>query len=228
MPTRGIVGDRRQLRRGVDRAKDQSYALYGLTQEALARTLLPLGELTKAQVREKAAEWGLPTADTEESQDICFVPGGDYREFLRERIPFLPGPVVDLRGQVVGEHEGLGAYTVGQRKGLGLGGGGEPLFVLEKDAEANRLIVGPRVSLARREVQVCAVNWVSCAPPKVGQTVLAQVELRYRGRPVPARITIQEGNRITLLLDEHDQAVTPGQAAVWYDGDLLLGGGLIL
>ena len=215
------------LRRGLDHAKDQSYALYGLSQESLAHTLLPLGELTKPQVREIAAGLGLPTAETEESQDLCFIPAGDYREFLRERIPFLPGPMVDEQGRVVGEHEGLAAYTVGQRKGLGLGGGGEPLFVLAKDAGENRLVVGPREHLERREVQVAEVNWLSRPAPEVGETVRGEVELRYRGRPIAAEITVEEDARAALHLSEHDQAVTPGQAAVWYEGDLLLGGGTI-
>jgi tRNA-specific 2-thiouridylase len=219
-------GDRWRLRRGRDAAKDQSYALYGLSQEALGATLLPLGELTKPEVRALAARLGLPTAETAESQDICFIPGGDYREFLRERISFRPGPVVDEQGRVIGEHEGLAAYTVGQRKGLGIGGG-KPLFVLAKDCEGNRLIVGPRERLARREVGVAGVNWLSRAAPEVGETLRAEVELRYRGRPVEAEITVEEGDRARLRLAPHDQAVTPGQAAVWYEGDLLLGGGTI-
>ena len=216
------------LRRGLDEGKDQSYALYGLSQEALAQTLLPLGEMRKQRVREIAARLGLPTAETEESQDLCFIPGGDYREFLRERIVFEPGPLVDEAGQVVGEHEGLAAYTVGQRKGLGLGGGGEPLFVLAKDPDENRLVVGPRGSLARREVEVAEVNWVSRAALEVGETIRGDVELRYRGRPVGAEITVYAENRVRLRLEEHDQAVTPGQAAVWYEGDVVVGGGVMV
>jgi len=219
-------GCRRRLRRGVDLAKDQSYVLYGLTQEMLAHTLLPLGGLTKAEVRARAADLGLPTADTEESQDICFIPGGDYREFLRDRIPFRPGPIVDEQGRVLGEHEGLPAYTVGQRKGLGIGGG-KPLFVLAKDVSRNRLIVGPRAALARREILVEEVNWVSREEPSPGEVPAAEVELRYRGKPIPAQVRAEPGRRARLFLAEHDQAVTPGQAAVWYDGDLLLGGGII-
>lgn len=220
-------GDRWQLRRGRDRTKDQSYALYGLTQEALAHTLLPLGAMTKAQVRKLAAQLRLPSAQTEESQDLCFVPEGDYREFLRTRIPFRPGPIVDEYGRRLGQHEGLPAYTIGQRKGLGLGGGGEPLVVLNKDIEANCLVVGPPTSLARREVRVTEVNWVSVPAPPVGKSIRAEVEVRYRSRPIPAEITVDAEDRATLRLAEHDQALAPGQAAVWYDGDLLLGGGLI-
>ncbi len=216
------------LRRGRDRAKDQSYALYGLSQEALAHTLLPLGEITKRTVRETAVRLGLVTAETEESQDICFIVGGDYREFLRGQIPFRPGPIVDEDGQVLGEHEGLPAYTIGQRKGLGLGGGGEVLVVLAKDPDRNRLIVGPKESLVRREVQVEEVNWLSRPAPPVGETIRAEVELRYRGKPIPAEITVGADDRAVLVLAAHDQAVTPGQAAVWYEGDLLLGGGGIV
>ncbi len=215
-----------RLLRGVDAAKDQSYALYALTQEMLAHTLLPLGGLTKAEVRARAAELGLPTADTEESQDICFIRRGDYREFLRDRIPFRPGPIVDEQGRVLGEHEGLPAYTVGQRKGLRVGGG-EPLFVLAKDVDRNRLIVGPRGALARREVLVREVNWVSCEEPPPGESLAAQVELRYRGEPIAGQVTAEPGGRARLHLAPHDQAVTPGQAAVWYQGELLLGGGII-
>lgn len=220
------VSGRWRLRRGVDSAKDQSYALYGLTQEMLAHTLLPLGRLTKAQVRARAAELGLPTADVEESQDICFIPGGDYREFLRDRIPFRPGPIVDEQGRVLGEHEGLPAYTVGQRKGLSVGVG-EPLFVLAKDVDRNRLIVGPREALARREVLVEEVNWVSCEEPAPGEAIPAEVEVRYRGEPIAAQVTADPPGRARLHLAEHDQAVTPGQAAVWYQGEMLLGGGII-
>ncbi|HEY3398161.1 MAG TPA: tRNA 2-thiouridine(34) synthase MnmA [Armatimonadota bacterium] len=217
---------RRQLLRGADPTKDQSYALYGLSQPALAATLLPLGELTKSEVRARAAELSLPTADTAESQDICFIPAGDYRDFLRERLPFRPGPVVDETGAVLGEHQGLPGYTLGQRKGLGIGGG-EPLFVVAKDLPGNRLVVGRRAGAAQREVHVEQVNWLSQEPPPPGEALPAEVELRYRGVPVPAQMTALPGDRALLHLAPHEQAVVPGQAAVWYRGDLLLGGGLI-
>ena len=219
-------GERWAVRRGRDATKDQSYALYGLTQEALAHTLLPLGELTKAEVREQAAALGLPTAETAESQDLCFVPDGNWRAFLRERIAFLPGPIVDLQGQVLGEHQGLAGYTVGQRQGLGIGGG-EPRFVVSKDVAANRLVVGPREATARRQVRVTAVNWVSREPLPPGESLAAEVELRYRAHPLPATVTARAEDEVELGLPPHDQAVSPGQAAVWYQGDLLLGGGLI-
>lgn len=219
-------GERWCLRRGADRDKDQSYALYGLSQEALAHTLLPLGEMTKQQVRELAAELELPTAETRESQDICFIPAGDYRAFLRDKIPFEPGPIVDVQGRAVGEHEGLPAYTVGQRRGLGLGGG-EPLFVLALDVANNRLVVGPRVALPRREAIIEDLNWVCQEPLLPGESLATEVELRYRGEPIQAEITVQNGGRAHLRLAVHSQAVTPGQAAVFYDRDRLLGGGII-
>jgi tRNA-specific 2-thiouridylase len=133
---------------------------------------------------------------------------------------------MDLEGRVLGEHEGLSAYTVGQRRGIGVGGG-EPLYVITKDVCRNRLIVGPRDALARRKAFLEAVNWVSREALEVGETLEAQVELRYRGESVPARITQLKGERATMELGPHGQAVTPGQAAVFYDGDLLLGGGTI-
>jgi tRNA-specific 2-thiouridylase len=223
----GIYPLRRHLlRRGIDPDKDQSYALYGLSQEALAVTLLPLGALTKEEVRAHAAKLELPTAETPESQDICFIPEGNYRGFLRDRIPFAPGPIVDQSGRVLGEHEGLPAYTVGQRRGLP-GGMNERLFVLAKRRADNCLLVGPREALARREALLEAVNWVSREPLPPGETLAAQVELRYRGEPVGARVTALPQARARLELDPHTQAVTPGQAAVFYDGDLLLGGGTI-
>ncbi len=213
------------LRRGRDRDKDQSYVLYGLPQKALAHTLLPLGEMTKQQVRELAAE-ELPATETRESQDICFIPAGDYRAFLRDKIPFEPGPIVDVQGRAVGEHEGLPAYTVGQRRGLGLGGG-EPLFVLARDVANNRLVVGPRAALPRREAIIEDLNWVCQEPLLPGESLAAEVELRYRGEPIQAEITVQNGGHAHLRLAVHSQAVTPGQAAVFYDGDRLLGGGII-
>lgn len=219
-------GGRWLLKRGVDRSKDQSYVLYGLSQETLARTLLPLGSLSKDEVRQWAMQLDLPAAKVPESQDICFLSQGDLQAFLRERVPFAPGLVVDRQGRVLGEHEGLAAYTVGQRRGLGIGGG-EPLFVIAKDTDENRLVVGPRTALARRVVLLEDVNWLSRRPPAVGETVEAEVEVRYRGQPVAGTVTALEGARAQLELAAHEQAVAPGQAAVFYQRDLLLGGGII-
>lgn len=214
------------LRRGRDRDKEQSYALYGLSQQQLAHTLLPLGEYTKGQVRALAGELALPTAEVPESQDICFIPGGDYRKFLKDRVSFEPGPIRDTGGQVLGTHQGLPGYTVGQRHGLGVGGG-PPLYVIAKDAADNALIVGPREELVRRECILEEVNWASVAPPAIGEAVQAQVELRYRAQPVAGTVTVTGPDTARLSLAAHNQAVSPGQAAVFYQGDLLLGGGII-
>ncbi len=220
------LGGRFRLRRGIDRSKDQSYALYWFSQQQLACTLLPLGRTTKAKVRKIAAELGLPTAHTPESQDICFVQEGTYRDLLASRIAPRPGDIVDEQGNVLGKHSGLIHYTVGQRKGLGISGG-PPLFVLAKDAERNRLIVGPRRALSRRSFEVEDVNWLSIAPPAVGASIEAQVEVRYRARPIPCRIIVGADDTVSVELAPHDQAIAPGQAAVFYDDDLVLGGGTI-
>ncbi len=214
-----------QLLRGNDRTRDQSYVLYCLTQEQLAHTLLPLGELTKEQVRELATELNLPAAQTPESQDICFVREGSYRDLLTAHMVMQSGEIVDQQGNVLGRHSGLGNYTVGQRKGLGIGGH-PPLFVLAKDIEANRLIAGPRQALARRRFEVEDVNWLSIEPPLIGETIEAQVEVRYRARPIACHVTWLAG-RATVELAEHDQAISPGQAAVFYANDVVLGGGSI-
>ncbi len=217
---------RYSLRRGQDPDKDQSYALYGLTQPQLSRTLLPLGGYTKQQVREIAQQMGLPATDSSESQDICFIPGGDYRQFLQSRVDFTPGPIRDSAGQLLGTHQGLPAYTVGQRHGLGIGGG-PPLYVIAKDVADNALIVGPREDLCRRQCEVAGVNWVSIAPPEVGETVEAAIELRYRARPIAGTVAVTGPDTARVSLAAHNQAVSPGQVAVFYRDDLLLGGGII-
>lgn len=220
-------GDRFRILRGQDRGKDQSYALYALSQESLCRTLLPLGPMTKADIRGIAAEASLPTSDTRESQDICFIPEGDYRSFLASRLSSVrPGPIQDREGKVLGLHRGLPYYTVGQRKGLGVSAC-EPLYVIEKNAANNLLVVGPRANLCKETVCTAEVNWVSTPPPPEGATLQADVEVRYRSRPIPAELQVRSADAVHIRLTGHDQAVAPGQSAVWYEGDLLLGGGII-
>ena len=179
-------GDRAQILRGTDRGKDQSYALYSLPQTALERTLFPLGSMTKESVRTIAEKASLPTSGTEESQDICFIPEGDYRNFLARRMWMLPGPIQDTEGHVLGTHQGLPSYTIGQRKGLGIPAG-RPLYVIEKDTDENLLVVGPREALCRRAFLVAGVNWVSVPPPAAGTLLEVELEVRYRTRPLPAR-----------------------------------------
>jgi tRNA-specific 2-thiouridylase len=217
-----------RLARGLDPSKDQSYFLWGLPASMLPLLLFPVGELTKDEVRARAHELALVTADKPESQEICFVPTGDYRDLLRTRLesvhPALePGEMVRTDGTVLGTHDGFAGFTVGQRKGLG-GGFPEPMFVLEIEPETRRVVVGTRDELLRDVVQVSELNWLGEAP-EPGSRVLAQ--LRYRAPAVAA--TIEEGSSgLVLRLDEAVPAVTPGQSAVLFDGDRVLGGGRIV
>lgn len=224
--TRAIVGGRVGLFRGIDPAKDQSYVLYRLDQATLARTLFPLGYLRKEEVRRLARHRGIPACEDPESQDLCFLPRGALAACLSRNTSPAPGPVVDRHGTFLGTHKGLPFYTVGQRKGLGLAVG-EPIYVIRKEPWANRLVVGPRQDLWRRSFSVGDLRWVSMAPPAPGQRVPVQVELRFRSRPVPGEVLQHEGDTAQVTLDAHEQSVAPGQSAVWYQGDLLLGGGVI-
>ena len=217
------------LHRGLDRGKDQSYFLWGLPREMLPHLRFPLGELTKPQVRERARELTLATAEKPESQEICFVPTGDYRDLLRRRLgevhPALqPGVLVRRDGTQVGEHNGYAGFTVGQRKGLG-GGFAEPLFVLEIRPDAREVVVGTRDELFSREVVVGEVNWLAPEAPAPGTRLT--VQLRYRAPDVPAVVVSVDGT-VTLSLEEEVAAVTPGQSAVFFHGDRVLGGGRIV
>ena len=216
-----------RLLRGRDTDKDQAYFLWGLPPELLPRLLFPVGELTKAEVRERARALGLVTADKPESQEICFVPTGDYRDLLRKRLdthPALePGAIVRSDGGVVGRHEGYGGFTVGQRKGLG-GGFAEPLFVLAIRPDTREVVVGTREELLQDEVLVGEPSWLA-APPAQGDEV--EVQLRYRARPVRARVE-EIGSELWLALAEPTSAITPGQSAVVFERDGLLGGGRIV
>ena len=226
--------DRYQLLRAIDPAKDQSYFLYDLTQDLLAGTEFPLGEITKTETRRIAAEFGLTTADKPESQDLCLVESnGSMRAFLDKYIAPQKGDIVDKSGRVLGQHDGVHHYTIGQRKGLGIAAP-EPLYVIELDAGANRVIVGDRQLAVESDCNVQKVNWVSVAPPIA--PIRASVQIRYRSQPVPATIIPVEsseadekasGTRVKVIFDEPQLSITPGQAAVWYDGDVLLGGGII-
>jgi len=218
--------ERVQILRGADRGKDQSYALYSLPQPALGRTLFPLGSMTKEQVRTVAEQASLPTSDAQESQDICFIPEGDYRSFLARRVWMLPGPIQDTEGHVLGTHQGLPSYTIGQRKGLGIPAG-QPLYVIERDTGQNLLVVGPREALCKRAFLVAGVNWVSVPPPTPGTKLEVELEVRYRTRALRAELLVQTADTVHVGLPDHDQAIAPGQSAVWYRGDVLLGGGII-
>jgi len=215
------------LHRALDRDKDQSYMVYMLGQADLARMLFPIGELTKPQVRELAAARGLASANRPESQDICFVPGGDYRNLLREEVPesLRPGPIVDLQGREVGRHNGLPLYTIGQRRGLGLGGG-EPRYVVDLDVARNALIVGPPEAILRDRLEVDRVSFVDGVAP--AEPFSCEVQVRAHADPAPATVTPLAGGRLAVRLAEPLKAITPGQAAVFYAGDRVLGGGRIV
>lgn len=217
--------DRYQLLRAIDLNKDQSYFLYDLTQDLLSACLFPLGELSKAETRKIAAEYGLSTADKPESQDLCLVEShGTMRQFLDRYLAPQAGDIVDEAGNVLGQHEGIHHYTIGQRKGLGIAAA-NPLYVVAIDAGRNRVVVGDRHQVYNPGCTVNRVNWVSMAPPT--SPIRAQVQVRYRTAPVPVDAIPLEGDRVKLVFDEPQFGITPGQAAVWYDGDTLLGGGII-
>jgi len=216
------------LHRGEDRAKDQSYFLWGLPRELLPRLRFPLGRLTKAQVRAYARELGLVTADKPESQEICFVPTGDYRDLLRRRLetrhPALqPGPIVRRDGTVVGRHQGYAAFTVGQRRGLP-GGSAEPLYVLEIRAATREVVVGTAEECFSHAVRVEELNWLT-EPPAEGETV--SVQIRHRAPDVAATVEAASDEGLTLRFAEPQRAVTPGQSAVFFRGSRVLGGGRI-
>ncbi|ELS04165.1 tRNA (5-methylaminomethyl-2-thiouridylate)-methyltransferase [Xenococcus sp. PCC 7305] len=217
--------DRYQLLRAVDRQKDQSYFLYDLAQELLAGTVFPLGEQTKEQTRKIATEFNLSTADKPESQDLCLIEAhGSMKTFLDKYINQKEGDIVNLEGKILGKHQGIHHYTIGQRKGLGIAAA-EPLYVVKLDAVMNRVIVGDRHAGGRLECNVSRINWVSIAPPTA--PIRTEVQIRYRSRPVSVNVIPLDNNRARLIFEEPQFGVTPGQAAVWYDEERLLGGGII-
>jgi tRNA-uridine 2-sulfurtransferase len=215
-----------ELLRAVDRSKDQSYVLHVLNQSQLKHALFPLGDYTKSEVRQMARDFNLPVAERSESQDLCFLGKGDYREFLQRHAPQVeePGPILNRQGQPLGQHQGLAFYTIGQRKGLGLASP-LPLYVLEKDTRQNALIVGTREELGQSELLAQGVNWISGTPP--AGPFRAEVKIRYRAREAWARVTPLEEAGAAVSFDEPVRDITPGQAAVFYEDDLCLGGGLI-
>jgi tRNA-uridine 2-sulfurtransferase len=216
-----------ELRRAVDRNKDQSYMVYMLSQSDLARLYFPIGGMSKAEVRLQAAARGLASADRPESQDICFVPNGDYRNLLREESPasLRPGPIVDLTGRELGQHQGLPLYTVGQRRGLGLGGG-QPLYVVELDVARNALIVGPPEAILRDRLLIDGVSFVDGLWPD--EPFGCAVQVRAHAETAPALVTPLAEGRLEIRLEAPLKAITPGQAAVLYAGDRVLGGGRIM
>jgi tRNA-specific 2-thiouridylase len=213
------------LKKGRDKTKDQSYALYNLTQEQLEHLLLPLGEFTKSQIREIARKAGLPVAEKPDSQEICFV-NTNYKDFLKERAVerIKPGPILDTSGKVLGQHEGIAFYTIGQRRGLGISAG-RPLYVVNIDPEKNAIIVGEEKDLFTKEFQAEKINWI--AFDSLTQKIRAYAKIRYNFEEKPAEIHPLESGNVKVVFDEPQKSVTPGQSVVFYDGDLVLGGGII-
>lgn len=215
------------LKKAVDETKDQSYVLYSMTQEQLSRTVFPLGEMRKTQVRAMAERNGFVNADKPDSQDICFVPGGDYSRVIELQTGEKPivGDFVDKQGNVIGKHKGLIHYTVGQRKGLGISSP-EPLYVCKICTENNTVILGKNEDLFSREADAKDFNWISGKAP--GRSFRCKVKIRYRQAEQWATVTPIGETAVHIAFDEAQRAVTPGQAAVLYDGDTVLGGGTIV
>jgi len=235
--------DRAVLRKGIDPRKDQSYFLFSLRQEQLQRALTPLGTMSKPEIRGIARSLGLKVADKIDSQEICFVPGNDYKTFLRSHLgesEFHRGEIYDVAGNFLGEHEGIELFTIGQRKGLP-GGSPRPRYVVDLDAETNRVIVGDVEDLITEEFEVDRVNWIANVEAAVPSRranaredtrpytseIEATVKIRYSHPGTPARLTPLSGGGARVRLQEPQKAVTPGQAAVFYQNDVVLGGGWI-
>jgi len=215
---------RYRLKRGVDGQKDQSYFLFTLTQAQLARARFPVGALDKAAVREEARRLGLRVAEKKDSQEICFVPAGEHPDFVAKRAAIPGGVIRDREGHVLGQHEGVHRFTIGQRKGLGLSTG-VPLYVVNIDAEHAAVTVGPREDLERIELTASRVNWMTGAVPSA--PLRAHARIRYRHQDAPATITPIGSDAARVVFDTPQTAITPGQAVVFYDGDYVVGGGWI-
>jgi tRNA-uridine 2-sulfurtransferase len=219
------------LKRPADAGKDQTYFLFGLTQEQLARTLFPLGGFTKPEVREMAHGYGLALANKPDSQEICFIPGGDYKRFIEtyldeqgETVPDTAGELVSVAGQRQGTHDGVHNFTVGQRKGLGLASP-SPLYVIAIDRDSKQVTVGAEQELLRSSLRARKLNWISIA--ELTGEMRAQVKIRHRHEPAWATLRPSGADEVEVCFDEPVRAVTPGQAAVFYDGDEVVGGGWI-
>jgi tRNA-specific 2-thiouridylase len=221
---RGVEGCR--LTRGADRDKDQSYFLFSLTQEQLAAAEFPVGSLTKSQVREHARRLGLQVADKPDSQEICFVPDHDYAAFVAREAPDVArgGAIVAENGERLGTHAGIHRFTIGQRKGLGIAAPA-PLYVLRIDADTRQVTVGPRSSLERTTLRASGVNWISGHAP--GDWLPIQAQIRYRHAAARARVRAIEAHRAEVAFDAPQAAITPGQAVVFYQDDIVIGGGWI-
>jgi tRNA-specific 2-thiouridylase len=214
------------LLRAIDIHKDQSYILHVLSHEQLSKTIFPLGNYKKSEVRDIARKYKLLPAERSDSQDLCFLAGDDYREFIKRSTPEIAqtGTIVNKEGNRLGEHQGLAFYTIGQRKGIGISSA-EPLYVIDKDLSNNQLIVGHKDELGKDELIANNVNWISITQPSTPFN--AQIKIRYRAKEQWGTVTPQDYHRIHVKFDNPVRDITPGQAAVLYDNDLCLGGGII-
>ncbi|MEW5977890.1 MAG: tRNA 2-thiouridine(34) synthase MnmA [Acidobacteriota bacterium] len=229
---------RYELLRGLDRNKDQSYFLFEMTQAQLSRTLFPLGEYSKAQVREMAARFRLPVSEKRDSQEICFIPGKNYSRFVERYVaaapesfsPELsvldgsPGTIVSTAGSVLGQHTGIHRFTVGQRKGLGVAMG-EPFYVIQTNVVQNQVVIGKSSDLMRRRLQASKLNWISI--DGLAEPIRVHAQIRNRHEAAPAWVYPEEGDAVSVEFDEPQRAITPGQAVVFYDRDCIVGGGWI-
>jgi tRNA-specific 2-thiouridylase len=224
--TRDPATGRFLLWKGADPRKDQSDFLWPLTQAQLRAARFPVGHLTKEAVREHARRLGLVTADKPESQEICFIPDDDYRGFLQRRDPgaFRPGPIVDRAGEMRGKHGGIANFTIGQRRGLGVAGS-SALYVIDLDPDTNTVVVGDAADLERDRLVATDVNFVAGEPP--AHPIRVQARIRHRHVPAAATVEAEAGGTATVVFDEPQRAITPGQSVVWYQGDLVVGGGVI-
>lgn len=217
------VGPSYQLLKGIDPFKDQSYVLYSMGQQELEHTLMPVGGYSKNEIRELAADAGLPNAGKPDSQDICFIPGGNYREYLREQVTPQAGDIVDEDGQVLGKHDGIEHYTIGQRRGLGIAGR-VPMYVIGIDAVGGRVVVGPEERLYSDHLWASGISYVSGSPLPAGEAITAKI--RYKSPECEAVLTPM-GTGAEIRFREPQRAVTPGQAVALYQGEVVLGGGRI-
>jgi tRNA-specific 2-thiouridylase len=220
------ISGRFLLKKGRDPEKDQSYFLYPLTQDQLSRTLFPVGDFHKKDIRAMAAKFRLPVAQKPESQEICFVPDQNYALFLKDRCPgaFRPGPIVDLDGRVIGEHSGIAHFTVGQRRGMKIAAS-QPLYVIAVDAGKNTIVAGKNEDLFQSRLEAADVNWIALEKLMEPQTVKAKI--RYKHKEARAVISPLDSNKVLVEFDRPQRAVAPGQAVVFYDKDIVVGGGII-
>jgi len=224
--TRYPATGRYAVQKAVSLRRDQSYMLYALTQEQLQRLIFPLGEYGKDAIREKAEANGLTCADAPASQEICFLSDQDYGRFIRERCPelFIDGDIVDTGGKVLGRHDGIIHFTIGQRKGLGIAAG-KPVYVCDIDRDAHRIIVGDDAQLYKTEMRIGDLKYMAVSD--LDAVSCADIKIRHQAKPSPASLRMEDG-QAAVTFDTPQRAITPGQSAVFYDGDIVLGGGVIL